>query len=190
MSIDSSLVRSLNTWGASHKSLVHLCSNDFVYLVILISVLWFAMRIIKTHPISAGWKDLISGFLIKGIVIFAIPVGIAIVVSEGISRLYVRQRPFVADPTVKLLVPHGADGGMPSHHLAVMVALIVSVYFYDRRIAALLALLAVLTGIARVAAGIHYPSDILVGAALGVAIVYIYRWALVKFSSEKQLALD
>ena len=189
MSIDSSIVRSLNAWGESHKFLVHLCSNDFVYLVILISVLWFAMRILKTHPISAGWKDLISGFLIKGIVIFAIPVGIAIVISEGISRLYVRQRPFVADPTVKLLVPHGVDGGMPSHHVAFMMTLLISVYFYDRRIAALLALLTLLTGIARIAAGIHYPSDILAGAALGVAIVYIYRWALVKFSSEKQLEL-
>lgn len=190
MSIDSSIVRSLNTWGAHYKSLIHLCSNDFVYLVILVSVLWFAMRILKTHPISAGWKDLISGFLIKGIVIFAIPVGIAIVVSEGISRLYVRQRPFVADPTVKLLVPHGADGGMPSHHIAFMMTLVISVYFYDRRIAALLALLTLISGIARVAAGIHYPSDILAGAALGVAVVYIYRWALVRFSSEKQLALD
>ncbi len=190
MSIDSSIVRSLNTWGEQHKSLIHLCSNDFVYLVVLISVAWFALRILKTHPVSAGWKDSIAGFLIKGIVIFAIPVGIAIVISEGISRLYVRQRPFVADSTVKLLVPHSADGGMPSHHIAFMMTLVISVYFYDRRIAAILALLTLLTGIARIAAGIHYPSDILAGAALGVAIVYIYRWALVKFSSEKQLALD
>jgi len=190
MSIDSSIVRSLNNWGEHHKSLVHICSNDFVYLVILISVVWFAVRIIKTHPISDGWKDLVSGFLIKGIVIFAIPVGIAIVVSEGISRLYVRQRPFVADPTVKLLVPHGADGGMPSHHIAFMVTLIVSVYFYDRRIAAVLALLTIISGVARIAAGIHYPSDILAGAILGVVIVYLYRLALAKFAGEKQLALD
>lgn len=190
MSIDTSLVQSLNNWGEHYKSLVHLCSNDFVYLVVLISVLWFAVRIFKTHPVKDGMKDFISGFLIKGIVIFAIPVGIAVVVSEGISRLYVRPRPFVADPSVKLLVPHGADGGMPSHHVAFMMTLIISVYFYDRRIAAILALLTLFTGIARIAAGIHYPSDIIAGALLGAVVVYLYRWALVKFSSEKQLALD
>lgn len=189
MSLDSSIVRSLNTWGERHRSLVHLCSNDFVYLVIFISVAWFAIRIFRTHSVSGGWKDSVGTFLNKGIVGFVIPALIAIGISEGISRLYVRQRPFVTDSTVKLLVPHGADGGMPSHHIVFMMTLVISVYFYDQRIAAVLALLTLFTGIARIAAGIHYPSDILVGAALGVAIVYVYRWALAKLFNKKLLAL-
>ena len=190
MSLDPSIARALNTWGEQNRSLVSICANDFVYVLIAISVLWFLVKTLKTYPVREGWRNLLSAFLIKGIVIFAIPVGISVLISETISSLYVRQRPFVVDPKVRLLVPHGADGGMPSHHIAFMMTLVISVYFYDRRIAAILALLTLISGVARIGAGIHYPSDILAGAALGIAIVYIYRWTLGKFSGEKQLALN
>lgn len=175
MSIDSSLVRTLNGWGEHHRSLVQICSNDLVYLVILLAALWFVAKILNVHVMRSGWKDLGKNLFVKGLVIFAVPTGIAILISESISAIYVRQRPFVADSHVKLLVPHGADGGMPSHHIVFMVTIVASIYFYDRRFTTFLALLTVLTGLARVVAGIHYPSDILVGAVLGVGIVYLYR---------------
>ena len=190
MSIDSSLVRTLNTWGEHHRSLVRICSNDLVYVVILLSALWFFARMLKAHPLKNGWKGLFVGLFVKGIVIFAIPVGIATVISELISRIYVRQRPFVALPKVHLLVPHGADGGMPSHHIVFMMTLIASIYFYERRFATFLGLLTLLTGIGRVVAGIHYPSDILAGAALGIGIAYLYRWGLAKILDQKHLLLD
>ena len=185
MSIDTSLVESLNRWGEHHRSLVRLCSNDLVYTVILLAVLWFLVRVIKAHPIHEGWKNFVKNLIIKGVVIFAIPTGIAIVISESISAIYVRQRPFVADSNVTLLVPHSADGGMPSHHIVFMVTLVVSIFFYQKGFATFLAALTLLTGIARVVAGIHYPSDILVGAILGVVIVYLYRW----FVPAKSLSL-
>ncbi|HEY4963584.1 MAG TPA: phosphatase PAP2 family protein [Candidatus Saccharimonadales bacterium] len=189
MSIDTSLVRSLNTWGEHHRFLVRISSNDLVYAVILLAILWFFNKILKTHPLKSDWKGFLTTLLTKGLFIFGIPVGIATLISELISKLYVRQRPFVAVPNVQLLVPHGADGGMPSHHIVFMVALIVSVYFYQRRLATFLALLTVLTGIARVAAGIHYPSDVLVGAVLGAGIAYLYRWGLVKLIDPRKLLL-
>jgi membrane-associated phospholipid phosphatase len=189
MSIDSSLVRTLNAWGEHHRPLVRICSNDLVYVVILIAVLWYFVVILKGHSINRGWKNLVMSLLVKGVVIFALPAGIAILISELISLIYVRQRPFVAVPGVKLLVPHGADGGMPSHHVVFMATLIASVYIYQKRLATLLAVLTVISGIARVAAGIHYPSDIVAGAVLGVGIAYLYRWGLLKFIDEKHLAL-
>ena len=184
MSIESSWVSTLNTWGENHIPLIRICSNDLVYLVILLSALWFIARMLKVHPIKSGWKDFVVNLFVKGIVIFAIPIGIAILVSESISAIYVRQRPFVAVPQVKLLVPHSADGGMPSHHIVFMVALITTVFFYQKRLATLLALLTLLTGVARVIAGIHYPSDIVVGAVLGAGIAYAYRWCLIKVVGE------
>lgn len=178
MSIDASLVRTLNSWGEHHRSLVRVCSNDLVYVVILLAALWFVAKTLRAHPLRSGWKDLARNLFAKGLAIFAIPAGTAILISESISAIYIRQRPFVADSHVKLLVPHGADGGMPSHHIVFMVAIVVSIYFYDRRFATFLALLTVLTGIARVVAGIHYPSDIIAGAILGAGIVYLYRRVL------------
>lgn len=175
MSIDSSIVRSLNSWGEHHRSLVRICANDLVYVVILLAALWFLVRILKSHPIKNGLRDFAVNLIVKGIVILAIPAGIAILVSESISAIYVRQRPFVTESGVKLLVPHSADGGMPSHHIVFMVTLVVSIYFYDKRTASFLAVLTLLTGIGRVVAGIHFPSDIVVGAVIGAGIVYLYR---------------
>lgn len=175
MSIDSSIVRTLNSWGEHHQSLVRICSNDLVYVVILLAALWFLVKILKAHPIKNGIRDFAVNLFVKGIVILAVPAGIAILISESISAIYIRQRPFVADSGVKLLVPHSADGGMPSHHIVFMVTLVVSIYFYDKRTATFLAILTLLTGIARVVAGIHYPSDIVVGAVIGASIVFLYR---------------
>ena len=175
MSIDSSLVRSLNSWGEHHRSLVRICSNDLVYIVILLAALWFVIEILKSHPIKMGSRDFGINLVKKGVFILDIPLGIAIVISESISAIYVRQRPFVTDSQVHLLVPHSADGGMPSHHLVFMAALAASVYYYDRRSAIFFAVLTLITGMARVVAGIHYPTDILVGALIGVAIVYLYH---------------
>jgi membrane-associated phospholipid phosphatase len=190
MSFESSIVRTLNAWGELHTSLIRVCSNDLVYVVILLSVLWFLAKILKAHSVKSGWKDLVVNLLVKGTVIFAIPVGIATLISELISTIYVRQRPFVVDSHVRLLVPHGADGGMPSHHIVFMVTLIVTIYFYEKKIATLFALLTLLTGIARVAAGIHYPSDIVAGAILGTAVAYLYRWGVMKAVDQKRLYLD
>lgn len=185
MSIDSSLVRSLNNWGVHYKSLVHICSNDLVYIGILLAGVWFVIQVLKSHPIKHGSRDFAVALVKKGIVILAIPLGIAIVISESISAIYVRQRPFVADSRVHLLVPHSADGGMPSHHIVFMVALVASVYYYDKRSATFFAVLTLITGIARVVAGIHYPTDILVGAVIGAGIVYLYHRVL----SDRALSL-
>lgn len=178
MSIDSSLVKSLNSWGEHHRSLVRICSNDLVYIVILLAALWFVIEILKSHPIKISSRDFGVNLVKKGVVILAIPLGIAIVVSETISAIYVRQRPFVADSKVHLLVPHAADGGMPSHHIVFMAAAVASIYYYDRRAATFFAVLTLITGVARVVAGIHYPTDILVGALIGVGIVYVYHRVL------------
>lgn len=178
MSIDSSLVRSLNNWGEHYRSLVRICSNDLVYIVILLAALWFLMQILRSYPVKRGSRDFAVNLVKKGIVILALPLGIAIAISETISAIYVRQRPFVADSSVHLLVPHGADGGMPSHHIVFMAALVTSVCYYDKRTATVFAVLTLLTGVARVVAGIHYPSDIVVGAVVGVGIVFVYHRVL------------
>ena len=190
MSIESSWVRTLNAWGESHLSLVRIGSNDLVYVVILLSAIWIFAKILKAHPLRLGWKDFLTNLCVKAVVIFAIPVGIATLVSELISTIYVRQRPFVADQKVRLLVPHTADGGMPSHHIVFMVALITIVFFYERRFATFLAVLTLITALSRVVAGIHYPSDIVVGVLIGVGVAYLYRWAMVKLFSDKWTALD
>jgi membrane-associated phospholipid phosphatase len=190
MSIETTLVTSLNSWGEQHRSLIRVFSNDFVYLVLALSALWFLVRILRAYPLKSGLKQLIVNLVSKGGFILVLPVGISILISESISKLYVRQRPFVAIPGIKLLVPHSADGGMPSHHIVFMVTLVATIYLYQRRFSFILGLLTLLSGVARVIAGIHYPSDIIVGVALGLAIAYLYRWTVIKLAHRDLLLLD
>ena len=174
MNIDNSLIKSLNHWGGAHNSLIKVASNDFVYLVILLSAVWFFNRIFQTHRIRGNFKNLATDLVIKGLIIFVIPVGVSTLVSELISMIYVRSRPFVAVPGVHLLVPHGADGGMPSHHMVFMVSGLTMIYAFNKNYGATLLVLTVASGIARISAGIHYPSDILAGLFIGWLISTSY----------------
>lgn len=183
MTLDRWLVKHLNHWGENHSSLVKVFSNDLVYFIILASLFWLILRVYTLHKPNFDLWKFTSDLILKGIFIFAIPVGTATLISEIISRLYVRQRPFVAMQGIKLLVPHAADGGMPSHHVVFMTAALTMIYFYNRYFALSLLLLTLITGVARVTAGIHYPSDILVGLLIGSIVSWIYFAFLQKQTS-------
>lgn len=176
MGVDRWITRTLNHWGEHQVGLIKVAANDLVYLVIVLAGIWFVTWMFRLHQPLINVRTLFTDMLLKGIMIFAIPVGVATVSSELISKFYVRQRPFIAMPGIKLLVPHGADGGMPSHHMVFMAAAVTIVHFYDRRFATILFALTLISGIARVSAGIHYPSDVIVGICLGwlVSRTYLY----------------
>ena len=61
----------------------------------------------------------------------------------------------------------------PSGHAAFFFAFAMAVYMHNRVWGAVYFACALLIGIARVAAGVHYPSDILGGALLGIIVAYI-----------------
>ena len=149
-------------------------SNDLVYALIGITLLWFLVRKLNSRSPERNSKEFLLSSFKDGVLLLVIPVGIAVLTSELISQVYVRKRPFVAMPGVRLLVPHAADGGMPSHHVVFMVAVAVMIYSVDRKMGYILLTITLISGIARVSAGIHYPSDILAGAILGWIIPTIY----------------
>jgi len=146
------------------------------------------LRAFTQYQSGAEIKFILKNLISQGIKIFVIPVGLATLVSEVISSLYVRQRPFVTMTDVKLLVPHGADGGMPSHHMVFMMSISVMVYLFNKKLSLLLIALSVISGIARISAGIHYPSDVLAGALLGGVLAITYARTMLK-SGNNHLAL-
>ncbi len=100
--------------------------------------------------------------------------GLGLAVAKVISELVDRARPFVADPHgVHLFSGHAADPGFPSDHATAAFAIATAIVLRKRGagIAALVA--ATVLSIGRVALGIHYPSDVIAGAAVGSAAALV-----------------
>lgn len=109
----------------------------------------------------------------------------AVVARLGVTSLirfwYHRPRPFLA-----LALPHLLSDGaysFPSGHTIFMFALAATTYFFNRKLALVLYAAGLLMGLARVAGAVHYPSDILGGAILGVAIGALVPWRLKRYGT-------
>lgn len=75
------------------------------------------------------------------------------------------------DLSKALFLPLDAGSqGLPSGHAAFMFALAATMYSFDKKAGYALYALAIITGIARVLAGVHFWYDILGGAILGYAV--------------------
>ena len=63
----------------------------------------------------------------------------------------------------------------PSGHATFFMALAFSIYFLHKKIGYWFMLAALLIGMARIAAGVHYPVDILAGFGLGALVAYLVK---------------
>ncbi len=114
-------------------------------------------------------------FLIKNFIKYRLMVvqsfGAAIlsrfVVTNIIRLIWHRPRPFIEN-NVNLLLSHEAESSFPSGHAAFYFAIATVVYFYNKKIGILFFIGSFLVTLARVFSGIHWPSDILAGAIVGI----------------------
>jgi undecaprenyl-diphosphatase len=68
---------------------------------------------------------------------------------------------------VHLFSQHAADPGFPSDHATAAFAIAVALLLRSRRWGAVALVAATVLALTRVAMGIHYPTDVLAGAAVG-----------------------
>jgi undecaprenyl-diphosphatase len=104
--------------------------------------------------------------------------GLALAVGKVISELVDRPRPFVEDPNgVHLFSGHSADPGFPSDHATGAFAVAMAIWLRDRRWGTVALLAAAVLSVGRAAIGVHFPSDVVAGAALGcaAALLLYYR---------------
>lgn len=94
----------------------------------------------------------------------------ALAIANVLAHLVDRARPFVSDPSgIHVFSQHAADPGFPSDHATASFAIAVAILLRSRRWGLLALAMAGVLAAARVALGLHYPSDVLAGAALGAA---------------------
>lgn len=100
-----------------------------------------------------------------------IAVAVTEAVSQGLKRATRRPRPSLRG--LPPLVATPSRYSFPSAHTATVVA--ASRSFPRRCVARCIGAVAVATGLSRLYAGVHYPSDVAAGAALGWAIGTAFR---------------
>ena len=92
--------------------------------------------------------------------------------SFGVKDLVQRTRPFVAHPQIHpLYVVHSSS--FPAGHAATAFAGATLLTYVARRLWPLFLSVAVAVGFSRVYVGVHYPTDVLAGAAVGIAVAGI-----------------
>lgn len=101
--------------------------------------------------------------------------GIALLLVQPISHAVDRARPFVSHPHAELLISHARDPGFPSDHATGAFAMAMGLWLYDRTIGAIAFVLAAIVAFARVYVGVHYPSDVVAGALIGMAVALILQ---------------
>lgn len=95
-------------------------------------------------------------------------------VVELIRFLYPRERPFAANGWDALINQNPLESSFPSGHATFFMALAVYLILAgDKKLGWFLLVSAVVIGLARVAAGVHWPSDITAGWLVGGIISFI-----------------
>lgn len=162
------LVNGLVGRWAFLDSVVSFLVNDYFVVVVfsfLLLVFWFA----GDGPRSRAHFQ--TGFIWTAL-------GLALTnIAVKLFNLFVlyRDRPFIKYPDVHLLFYRPHDSSFPSNSVAVCFAFAVGIYLAHRRIGVCALVLASLFAVGRVYAGIHYPLDVVGGAAIGAGCV-ILMW--------------
>lgn len=137
------------------------CATYLPYLVVALFVwyLWCRSSLTRREQIIALAAALFAGLLAR----FA--------VGSTIRYFYPRPRPFITYHVHQLISENSSS--FPSGHSLFFFAFSTVVFSYSRKLGMLSYALTILICLARVAAGIHYPTDILAGAILGIACGYL-----------------
>ncbi len=149
---------------ADHTGWAHTFFVDFakygvgLFAVLLLVGWWYAARRDDGAPRVVGVMWAGAAALI------------AVAVDQVIGHIVNRARPFVAMPTMHVLVSHSKDASFPSDHAAIAGAVAVGLFLVFRWLGWVAIALALLMAFARVYVGVHYPGDVLGGLALGGVI--------------------
>ena len=158
LALDMSLCLSCNRLG-SHPTITQLfriCSRlgDGVFWYSLMAVLPFTFGM---TGLQAAGHMLVVG-------------GISLVIYKWLKQRTVRPRPFAVNTRVTQRTLTLDQFSFPSGHTQHAVGFTLVALHYHPHLAPLLIPFATLVALSRPILGLHYPSDVLAGAALGVLV--------------------
>lgn len=151
--IDSVFVKGLVIFGA----------EILPYILLGSLLVWTVLSRDKKTAIRKTFMILVAGVF-------------AVMLADMLKYWVNAPRPFVALDSVRVLVDHDPFGSFPSAHMSFFTAIAVAAFYKHAALSGGLLAGAVMIGISRIAAGVHFPLDILAGFFLGSAVALLVMY--------------
>lgn len=133
-------------------------------MVLLVLWCWWGVR-------RRGGEDAAPS--VAALVWAPLAAGIAVLVNVPIRGFVERPRPFNDHQGLEVLVEGKTDYSFVSDHATITMALAVGLFVANRKFGLVGLGLALLEGFCRVYMGVHYPTDVVGGLALGTAVALL-----------------
>lgn len=133
-------------------------------MVLLVLWCWWGVR-------RRGGEDAASS--VAALAWVPLAAGIAVLVNVPIRGFVERPRPFVDHEGLKVLVTGKTDYSFVSDHATLTMAMGVALFVANRKFGLVGIVLGLLGGLLRVYMGVHYPTDVVGGFALGTAVALL-----------------
>lgn len=147
-------------------------ANYLLYILIILTIIYafkadFGKFNFK-NPFSVFKKRV--GFLLDTLGLATISWLVAHIL-KGIVRA---PRPFIFfNETVVPLFAHGGLDSFPSGHASFFSAMALALFLVNKKLGYITAASAILVGLARIIAGVHFPVDIIFGYLVGLLVVLL-----------------
>lgn len=164
--VDWTVLKAINGFFYHHDAiedpvLAYVNAAEVLFAGMLVVVLTSAYG-----PRRASWR--------RTAVAAGLSAGLALAVGKVTSEAANRARPFVTHPlSVHVFAHHAANASFPSDHATASFAIAVAILLRKRVWGVVALVAAVMLCIGRVALGLHYPGDVLGGAALGTVAMLV-----------------
>ncbi|MFU1796084.1 undecaprenyl-diphosphatase [Paenibacillus azoreducens] len=158
--IDYQLFHAINEWGRSASFLnpfMRFFAEDAFYLFFAgFLIYWFVRNENNRKMVIQSVISVCGG----------------LAVSWLLGHLFYRDRPFVSHAVIQL-IQHAANASFPSDHAIGAFAIAASFALYRKKEGIAWLIMAALIAFSRVWTGVHYPTDILGGALIGVIVAAV-----------------
>ncbi|MFF0450461.1 phosphatase PAP2 family protein [Streptomyces sp. NPDC004609] len=134
-------------------------------LVVVALWCWWSVRR------RASAEESVAG--VAGLVWAPLAAGVALLINIPIRGFVERPRPFVDHKSLEVLVTGKTDYSFVSDHSTMAMAIAVGVFLAHRKFGFAALGLALAEGFLRVYMGVHYPTDVIGGFALGTAVTLL-----------------
>lgn len=137
---------------------------DFLVIILTKKYLLFLMLVsVSVYAFREGGRE-----TRKALLLAALALVLSDVSAQVIKEVFARARPCHTLKHVKILAECAESFSFPSRHATDIFGVMTALAIYFRKYAKVFFAIAAAVALSRVYAGVHYPADVLFGAALGV----------------------